>query len=422
MPKTFVSPVILKIFSIRSCVQNQVQRAVVRPHPLQAADQHPQAGGVEEPGLLQVDDELVVVLAGQIDEQLAQPRRGVDIDLALDVDDLDAVFAVVTQLQIHKSSSRHARRHLNVHPRRMGRRSHSRGVIPRRIQPRSVIISIRNHAFGSAVGILQVHHEIPGGLCRPGRRRVDGGAQDPDSPAGVLDHREHVQPRPGQGDRLEEVTGQQGLSLGAQEIGPGGETALGRRVDPGLVQDLPDDGSGDLHPEYQQLAMHPAIPHPGFSRTRRSTRTRIERTVRGRPGCRGRDRWARRRATASRCQRSTVSGRTTRCSRLSTCLGSRCSSAASNARSPVVNRTLSGPSCRCRSESWWRSARISASVPVAHRQQPQQREHVRHTKVGQSQQHGPSPCHSVPPSHERPADRYRVQRRAHLYNCSNQHG
>ena len=90
---------------------DQIQRAVVRPHPLQAADQHPQAGGVEEPDLVQVDDELVAVLAGQIDEQLTQPRRGVDIDLALDVDDLDAVLAVVTQLQIHKSSSRHARRH-----------------------------------------------------------------------------------------------------------------------------------------------------------------------------------------------------------------------------------------------------------------------------------------------------------------------
>ena len=35
-------------------------------------------------------------------------------------------------------------------------------------------------------------------------------------------------------------------------------------------------------------------------------------------------------------------------------------------------------------------------VPAAHRQQPQQREHVRHTKVGQSQRHGPSQCHSVP--------------------------
>jgi len=77
----------------------------MRPHPLQAAGQHPQAGGVEEPDLVQVDDELVVVLAGQIDEQLTQPRRGVDIDLALDVDDLDAVLGVVTQPQIDKSSS-----------------------------------------------------------------------------------------------------------------------------------------------------------------------------------------------------------------------------------------------------------------------------------------------------------------------------
>jgi hypothetical protein len=36
-------------------------------------------------------------------------------------------------------------------------------------------------------------------------------------------------------------------------------------------------------------------------------------------------------------------------------------------------------------------------VPAAHRQQPQQREDVRHTEVGQSQEHGRSPCHSVPP-------------------------
>jgi hypothetical protein len=41
-------------------------------------------------------------------------------------------------------------------------------------------------------------------------------------------------------------------------------------------------------------------------------------------------------------------------------------------------------------------------VPVALRQQPQQREHVRHTEVDQSQQHGRSPCHSIPPSYERP--------------------
>jgi hypothetical protein len=42
----------------------------VGPHPPQA----PEAGGVEEPDLFQVDDELV---AARVDEQLPQPRRGV---------------------------------------------------------------------------------------------------------------------------------------------------------------------------------------------------------------------------------------------------------------------------------------------------------------------------------------------------------
>ena len=84
---------------------DQIQRAVVGPHPPQAPDQHPEAGGVEEPDLVQVDDELVAALADQVDEQLPQPRRGIHIDLALHVDDLDAVLGVVTQLQIHTSSS-----------------------------------------------------------------------------------------------------------------------------------------------------------------------------------------------------------------------------------------------------------------------------------------------------------------------------
>src|SRR5436190_19845588 len=80
---------------------DQVQRAVVGPHPLQAPDQHPEAGGVEEPDLVQVDDELVAARADQVDEQLPQPRRRIHVDLALHVDDLDVVRVVVTQLEIH---------------------------------------------------------------------------------------------------------------------------------------------------------------------------------------------------------------------------------------------------------------------------------------------------------------------------------
>ena len=57
-------------------------------------------------------------------------------------------------------------------------------------------------------------------------------------------------------------------------------------------------------------------------------------------------------------------------------------------------------------------------VPAAHRQQPQQREHVRHTEVGQLQQHGPSPCHSA--SHRTTVITCNVA--PHPYNGSNQHG
>src|SRR6266571_6173085 len=125
---------------------HQVQGAVVRPHPLQAADQHAESGGVEELDLLHIHDELVVVLVDEIDEQLTEPWGRVNVDLALDIDDLDAVLVVVTQLQIHKILQRHARRHLIVPHQARGLTSRAYGVIACGIQPRSGVMSIRNHA------------------------------------------------------------------------------------------------------------------------------------------------------------------------------------------------------------------------------------------------------------------------------------
>lgn len=53
-------------------------------------------------------------------------------------------------------------------------------------------------------------------------------------------------------------------------------------------------------------------PQVGFSRARRRTSRRIDRMVRGRPGVRGREILTCLRAIRSRCQRNTVSGRTSR--------------------------------------------------------------------------------------------------------------
>src|SRR5580704_3263242 len=83
---------------------HQIQRAVVSTDALEAADEDAQAGGVQELHLLHVHHELVMATVHQVDEKLTQPRGGIDIDLALDIDDLDAVRRVMLQLQVHKSS------------------------------------------------------------------------------------------------------------------------------------------------------------------------------------------------------------------------------------------------------------------------------------------------------------------------------
>ena len=153
-----------------------------------------------------------------------------------------------------------------------------------------------------------------------------------------------------------------------------------------------------------------------------STRTRIERTVRGRPGRRGPDRRACRRPTRSRCQRSTVSGRTTRCSCLSTSPGIRCSSVASKARSPGVNRTLSGPSCRAGPGAGGAARRSrrpclgcsSAVAAAARTRSPHRDRPIAAARSITMPQRSPSPEH--------PAGRYRAQHRHHSSIGSNQHG
>jgi hypothetical protein len=73
--------------------------------------------------------------------------------------------------------------------------------------------------------------------------------------------------------------------------------------------------------------MDAAVTRELFSRARRNTNTRIDRTVGGRPARLGRETAACWRASRSRCQRSTVSGRISSRIRRSTSLGSRCSTA-----------------------------------------------------------------------------------------------
>ena len=150
------------------------------------------------------------------------------------------------------------------------------------------------------------------------------------------------------------------MCLAAQKDGPGLAVALGCGLDAVGFEDLPHGGGRDLDPQGGQFAVDSPVVPAGIFLARRGTRAWMLRTVGGRPGRFGRDAFAWRRRSRSRCQRRTVSGDTIRRSWRSLGRDSRCSRAARNARSGRVRRGLSV--WRCRMASWWRSVRISMSL------------------------------------------------------------
>lgn len=162
-------------------------------------------------------------------------------------------------------------------------------------------------------------------------------------------------------ERLEEVAGRQRVGPEAQEVGPRAAGPLGRRADPGLPQDLPDrEGGRPSRPAPAARRGGAGSPTWVFSRARCSTKARMEHGA-GRPGHFGLDSAAWRRATRPRCQRSTVSGRTS--SPHSTPRGSRHNSTARKTRPPGLKRTFPIPSWRSSTDSRRRRTRISMSLP-----------------------------------------------------------
>jgi hypothetical protein len=72
-------------------------------------------------------------------------------------------------------------------------------------QGRVLAVSVANEVPDGRSGVLKVHHEVAGRLGDPRRGGLGGGAQDPDTAAGMFDDREDVQAGPSEGDRFDEV-------------------------------------------------------------------------------------------------------------------------------------------------------------------------------------------------------------------------
>jgi hypothetical protein len=123
-------------------------------------------------------------------------------------------------------------------------------------------VAVADEELGLAACVFEVHYEVASELHDPLSGGVCGGAQDSDAPGGVLDDGEDVQVCPGQGAGLEEVAGEQGAGLAAQEVGPGGALAFRSRWDAVLLEDLPDGGRGDLDTQGGEFAVDASVP-PG---------------------------------------------------------------------------------------------------------------------------------------------------------------
>jgi hypothetical protein len=100
-------------------------------------------------------------------------------------------------------------------------------------QRRACAVPVANEEAGAAAGFLQVHSEIACGLPHPALRWGCGGARIRMPQLTSMTARMRIR-APGEGQRFEEVSGEDGLGLRTQEGWPTVRGPLGCRVDPGI--------------------------------------------------------------------------------------------------------------------------------------------------------------------------------------------
>ncbi len=150
-----------------------------------------------------------------------------------------------------------------------------------------------------------------------------------------------------------------------------GEPVRERDQHPSMISTVggpPTTGSGTNH-------IHIFEPH----RAMRSTSRVIRGCLRGRPGRLCLDFATHRRFTRSRCQRRIVAGVTGKCRAPWRRRGITASSVAIRARSAQDSLGRAVP-CRCRTVSWWRSSRISASFHAEGRRESRNHAGIRRAR------------------------------------------
>ncbi|WP_269856102.1 hypothetical protein [Streptomyces sp. RPT161] len=120
-------------------------------------------------------------------------------------------------------------------------------------------IAVKTAALSCCARVVQGHQQVASLLGGPFGGDVAGDVGDVHPPGAVLDGEQDEQASQKYGVHVEDVNGEDPLGLGGEELRSGAVRALGRRVNPGLLQDLPDRGGGDLPAQDAQFAVNPAI-------------------------------------------------------------------------------------------------------------------------------------------------------------------
>jgi hypothetical protein len=113
---------------------------------------------------------------------------------------------------------------------------------------------------------------------------MGGDARQVHAPGVVLDEEQDIQAAQEHGIDVKEVRGQDAVSLGGQERAPGRAAPVGRGVDSGVVEDLPDGRRRDLVAEAGEFSVMRRYPQTGLSRAISRARSRMARATGGRPG------------------------------------------------------------------------------------------------------------------------------------------
>ena len=111
------------------------------------------------------------------------------------------------------------------------------------------------------------------------------GGEDADAAGGVFDDGEDVLALTGPGDGFDDVDGQHGVGLAAEELGPaGGGPVRGAGSMPAAWRISQTVDAATLIPWVASSPWIRRYRHDGCSRTSRRIRLRMDRTVGGRPG------------------------------------------------------------------------------------------------------------------------------------------